>query len=142
MPFYQNKTTNEISEFGCPQDLTEWTLVADCGITNAQNAAKNQLIVARENFQYKDVTYNAAIYKATNSAQNKLVNKIAQGIFPFQWSDSFGNIINLTQIEAIALQALMLAQEDFAYKQYYNYLIQINACTTAAQVEALTFTFS
>ena len=111
-------------------------------LTNAKTNAKSALISARQEFQYKNISYNGTIYSASESAQNKLANKIANGTFPFQWSGSSGNIQSLTQNQALALQAIMLAQEDSSYLQASGYLSQINTCTTVDQVQALTFNFS
>ena len=142
---YKNINTGEIAIFGGIPD-GNWILATQDEINSdilqkSQTAAIAQVKSARDIFRYKNISYNGSTYIATDTAKNQLANKISQGVFPFQWSDTNYVIQSLTQSQAIGLQAVMLVQEDSAHLQASNYIIEIKACTTPAQVAEIPINF-
>lgn len=107
---------------------------------------KNELKSNRQAFQYSNFVFEENIYKASESAQNKLANKIQaisqSGNTLFSWNDAFDEVIALELSEAQELLAAIIAREDFAYSNYAEKLKEIEACTTLEELENININFS
>lgn len=107
---------------------------------------KNQLKSNRQAFQYSNFIFEENIYKASESAQNKLANKIQtvsqSGNALFSWNDAFDEVIALELSEAQELLAAIIAREDFAYSNYAEKLKEIEACTTLEELNNININFN
>lgn len=112
----------------------------------AKEQKKNKLKSNRQAFQYSNFVFEENIYKASESVQNKLANKIQaisrSGDTLFSWNDAFDEVIALELSEAQELLAAIIAREDFAYSNYAEKLKEIEACTTLEELENININFS
>lgn len=106
---------------------------------------KNKLKFNRQTFQYSNFVFEENIYKGSESAQNKLANKIgvilqSSDTF-FSWNDAFDEMVALELNKAKQLLAKIIEREDFAYAKYVEKLKEIETCTTSEELENINIDF-
>lgn len=115
-------------------------------LKTAKEERKNQLKSNRQAFQYSNFVFEENIYKASESAQNKLANKIQtvsqSGNTLFSWNDAFDEVIALELSEAQELLAAIIAREDSAYSNYAEKLKEIEASTTLEELNNININFN
>jgi esterase/lipase superfamily enzyme len=107
---------------------------------------KNELKFNRQTFQYSNFVFEENIYKGSESAQNKLVNKIQvilqSGNTFFSWNDAFDEVVVLELNKAKQLLAKIIEREDFAYAKYVEKLKEIEACATLKELNNININFT
>jgi hypothetical protein len=106
---------------------------------------KNELKFKRQTFQYSNFVFEENIYKGSESAQNKLSNKIqvilqSSNTF-FSWNNAFDEAVALELNKAKQLLAKIIEREDFAYAKYAEKLKEIEACTTLEELKNINIDF-
>lgn len=129
-----------------PEPETPKEPILEEKLKTAKEKRKNQLKSNRQAFQYSNFVFEENIYKASESAQNKLANKILAASQSnstlFSWNDAFDEVIALELSEAQELLAGIVEREDSAYSNYTEKLKEIEACTTLEELNNININFN
>jgi len=116
-------------------------------LIDAKETKKQALKYNRRVFQYSNFVFDENVYKASESAQNKLANKIQSvlrsGDTFFSWNDAFDKVVALEFNKAQELLSAIILREDFAYSKYAEKLKEIEDedCTTLEELENININF-
>jgi hypothetical protein len=123
----------------------EYIIPNDILFEQLKKQKKNKLKFNRQTFQYSNFVFEENIYKGSESAQNKLANKIQvisqSGNTFFSWNDVFDEVVALELNKAKQLLAKIVEREDFAYAKYVEKLKEIEVCTTSEELENINIDF-
>jgi hypothetical protein len=123
----------------------EYIIPNDILFEQLKKEKKIELKLNRQTFQYSNFVFEENIYKGSESAQNKLANKIqvisqSSNTF-FSWNDAFDEVVALELNKAKQLLAKIIEREDFAYTKYVEKLKEIEACKTSKELKNINIDF-
>ena len=147
--FYRNLNDNTLAFFnGVPDE--NWVLASESEIiAHELSQAKIKKIaevkLARQTFQYANLTVGGYEFIATKSAKDSFFSKVNGSVstdYPIDWrlADDI-SWVSLSKTESYALYEAMEAQQTSAYQQETVFYIAINGATSVEELAAININF-
>ena len=147
--FYRNLNNNTLAFLnGVPDE--NWVLASESEIiayelSQAKIAKIAEVKLAREIFQYANLTVGSYEFKSTQNAKVLFfskVNGLASTDYPIDWrlADDI-SWVSLSKTESYAIYAAMEAQETSAYQQESVFYSAINTASSIEELAAINIKF-
>jgi len=112
-------------------------------LLEVKNDKKDEASYKRKIKQYSNIEYSSDYFIATESARQKLNNKLeVETGDNIQWSDAEGIITEYTHTFLSSLLLETINRDDSLYNQNSVYINSINACTTKAEVDSIIINYT
>lgn len=124
----------------------EYIEPVDVQLQRAKTSKISEIKSKRDTFLSSNITTSTGTYKATQTAKTMFWSKIngaTTADYPISWrlADDI-TWVQLTKDQANALYIAFEAQETSGYTQETNFINQVNAATSAEEVEAIVIEYT